>query len=498
MSKRLKKCTLCLRGADSDTDEPITHPGKRKKTITNSGQDNQKSLPCRQGDALGSNMAAVVATQRYSSIEVDNPAPKTSDEEDVEHTDVVQTKRRFKTPKLKSIRKIFKWRARKAKSLGDAELEAGVAGNLSKSSGELSQQEEDRLKPGSPSTTGLSLSHDSVFNPDQQKIPSPAFKPETTVSVENIPAGFTSELSAKLRLRAGSSSEDDGLGPTADVTLTTNDVLSEKNEPRIDSKRDSGILSMDDEVFVIQKPSARRTKSLNSSPLGDRKRKMFATKKSRSTTSSTDLDLDLIVSSSQLSNAAALHKRSVAPKARRASSRSRLSQRSVVSQSGLSITSEKLEDIAENPKSRTPPHVSTEHIAKKDRPPSVEISREIKEVKSISISSTQEKENEKIVKMERPSSVEISKEIKEVKSISISSTQKKENEKIVKMERPSSVEISKEIKELKSVSSTEENKEEKIRASPDKEFLSSFWRKLNLKISRRKLRKKKDKHSSVK
>ncbi|XP_077983890.1 uncharacterized protein LOC144438645 isoform X2 [Glandiceps talaboti] len=359
---------------DSDTEEKLEPETK------DSEEKNQKHQFPRaqvfrgryryQRDVLRPNMATAVTTQRISSIEVDNPAPKTSDEEDAEPVEYVARKRRFKTPKLKSIRKIFKWKTRKSKSLGEAELESSLNQPLSKSTSELPQidvthkEDDNKLKvPSSIGTSGLSMSHDSVFNPDQQKAGQSALTQPKTTSFENIPAGFASELSAKLKLkvRIESSSDDDGIGHTADVTLTTADVVNENPEPKTsgDNKRDSGILSMDDEVFVTKRqPITRRTKSLNSSPTSDRKRKMFGYKKSKSTANAGDLDFDSVVSKHKLSNEAALYKRSIAPKTRRASSRSRLISQRSGSRSELPNTpEEELDEPVPNVNLLTVPNV---------------------------------------------------------------------------------------------------------------------------------------------
>ncbi|XP_070554481.1 centrosomal protein of 83 kDa-like isoform X3 [Ptychodera flava] len=507
MAKGRSKCTMCFYGEDSDTEEKLQEGKEESKE-----ENRNKQLPKAevfsgsyryryQRDVLGSKMASAGTTQRISSIEVDNPAPKTSDEEDSEPAEVVR-KRRFRTPKLKSIRKIFKWRGRKSKSLGETEAEAGVTEPLSKSTSELSNADDDKLNAGSASgMTGLSLSHDSVFNPDQQKPSQQTLQP-TTISVENIPSGFSSELSAKLRSRVESCSEDDGLGHTPDVTLTS-DVLNERSEPVGDNKRDSGILSMDDEVFITKKlPIARRTKSLSSSPPGGRKRKMYGYKKSKSTANAGDVDFDSVSSSTILTNEGALHRISIAPKARRASSRSRLAAQRSGSRSELPNTPEEIEETEDDAvqKTTTVSSLTVEKIEEKEKKSSMEFSREIT-IKRESLTKTSTTTKEVVVapvaeikeldmlKVEEPDVVEEETTVQSSETVKLAVPD--QEEKVVEFkERKISLQESKDEKstEDKRKSLTEEEKQDVEKSTslkkPEQRLRSASFEPRELQVKR--------------
>ncbi|XP_078683828.1 uncharacterized protein LOC144917528 isoform X8 [Branchiostoma floridae x Branchiostoma belcheri] len=227
--------------------------------------------------------------------------------------------KRKKFRPLKSIRKILGIKKGRKKSGDDPALLS--AKPVSKSTGALLQvvetdQEED---VSNKTLASRSMSADSVFSPGNVQA-KPLEKGDMAASVDHLPSqNFQSELSAKLKSRRSEdgASSDECLPRSPDTIVTMADVINEHStqngmkrhsEESLESVGDEpGIAMAPDQLGQREKHQARQGTSV-SADLG----------------STGDVDLDAIPASpTHLSNQAAKHKLSVAPKLRKASSRTR-------------------------------------------------------------------------------------------------------------------------------------------------------------------------------
>ncbi|XP_019621418.1 PREDICTED: uncharacterized protein LOC109467803 isoform X4 [Branchiostoma belcheri] len=227
--------------------------------------------------------------------------------------------KRKKFRPLKSIRKILGIKKGRKKSGDDPALLS--AKPVSKSTGALLQvvetdQEED---VSNKALASRSMSADSVFSPGNVQA-KPLEKGDMAASVDHLPSqNFQSELSAKLKSRRSEdgASSDECLPRSPDTIVTMADVINEHStqngmkrhsEESLESVGDEpGIAMAPDQLGQREKHQARQGTSV-SADLG----------------STGDVDLDAIPASpTHLSNQAAKHKLSVAPKLRKASSRTR-------------------------------------------------------------------------------------------------------------------------------------------------------------------------------
>ncbi|XP_078602267.1 uncharacterized protein LOC144876640 isoform X7 [Branchiostoma floridae x Branchiostoma japonicum] len=231
-----------------------------------------------------------------------------------------QDVKRKKFRPLKSIRKILGIKKGRKKSGDDPALLS--AKPVSKSTGALLQvvETEPEEDVSNKTLANRSMSADSVFSPANGQT-EPLRKGDMAASADNLNSqNFQSELSAKLKSRRsedGASSEDECLPRSPDTIVTMADVINEHStqngmkrhsEESLESVGDEpGIAMAADQLAQGEKHQARQGTSVPAEFV-----------------STGDVDLDAIPASpTHLSNQAALHKLSVAPKLRKASSRTR-------------------------------------------------------------------------------------------------------------------------------------------------------------------------------
>ncbi|XP_066286622.1 enolase-phosphatase E1-like isoform X8 [Branchiostoma lanceolatum] len=231
-----------------------------------------------------------------------------------------QDVKRKKFRPLKSIRKILGIKKGRKKSGEDPALLS--AKPVSKSTGALLQvveteQEED---VSNKTLANRSMSADSVFSPANAPT-EPLRKGDMAASADNLSSqNFQSELSAKLKSRRsedGASSEDECLPRSPDTIVTMADVINEHSTQNgMKRHSEESLESVGDEPGIAMTPDQLGQ--------GEKHQARQGTSVPADFGSTGDVDLDAIPASpTHLSNQAALHKLSIAPKLRKASSRTR-------------------------------------------------------------------------------------------------------------------------------------------------------------------------------
>ncbi|CAH1267899.1 LIMA1 [Branchiostoma lanceolatum] len=231
-----------------------------------------------------------------------------------------QDVKRKKFRPLKSIRKILGIKKGRKKSGEDPALLS--AKPVSKSTGALLQvveteQEED---VSNKTLANRSMSADSVFSPANAPT-EPLRKGDMAASADNLSSqNFQSELSAKLKSRRsedGASSEDECLPRSPDTIVTMADVINEHSTQNgMKRHSEESLESVGDEPGIAMAPDQLGQ--------GEKHQARQGTSVPADFGSTGDVDLDAIPASpTHLSNQAALHKLSIAPKLRKASSRTR-------------------------------------------------------------------------------------------------------------------------------------------------------------------------------